>query len=172
MGRAHSKGMNRLAVLLLPLVLTAALPPNSVPFPGLKKMQPQNVPDISEIRMGRTRCLANCPAYTVTIQKDGSFSYSGQHAVERMGEHSGQIEPGALKQVFRYIAEIGFMDLEPRYLSSFLDSATTTTTVVQGGERKTVMNYAGSGPATLWALEELIDDLLRGATWDAAGGAK
>ena len=37
--------------------------------------------------------------------------------------------------------------------------------VVRNGKRKTVSNYANAGPMKLWAIESLIDDLLRNAQW-------
>lgn len=148
------------------------LPPGAVFFPGIETSRPSPLPDISAVQLERTRCLATCPAYTVTIRADGSFSYTGVYGVERLGEHRGHIEVGRLRQVFRYIDEIGFRELEPRYLSPYPDNATAITTVVQAGERKTVTNYANSGPATLWALEQLIDALVESATWDAGGGLK
>ena len=167
--------MKLLLVLLLPLLLaakTGPLPPNSVPFPGIVKSQPKPLPDISALSLQRTRCLTGCPAYTVTISRDGTFSYSGHYGVARLGNNSGRVDKGRLEQVFRYLDEIGFRRLEPSYLSPYLDNATAITTVIQNGERKTVTNYANSGPATLWALEQLIDDLLNGATWDAKTGDK
>ncbi len=130
-------------------------------------MKPQPVPDVSEVGLERTRCLAACPAYSVTFQADGSFRYTGVYNIRHMGEHTGKVDVGQLRQLFRYTSEIGFADLKKSYLSPFLDSATVTTRVVQNGAQKTVMNYANSGPATLWALEELIDMLLQTATWDA-----
>ncbi len=150
----------------------ASLPPGVERFPGTEQSKPEPIPNISEMRLERTRCLASCPAYSVTIQADGTFSYTGIYGVERMGEHTGQLEVGQLRQLFRYIDEIGFMAFQTSYLSPFLDNATVKTTVVQNDQRQTVTNYANSGPATLWALEELIDMLLETATWDAGGGQK
>ena len=179
MNSLHSQNMKPSILFSLALCATslggvraASLPPGVERFPGVQKTKPQPVPDISEIRLERTRCLASCPAYSVTIQADGSFSYTGTYNVEHMGEHTGQLEVGQFRQVFRYIDEIGFMDFQTSYLSPFLDNATVTTSVVQNSAQKTVTNYANSGPATLWALEELIDMLLETATWDAGSGQK
>lgn len=175
----HSQDMKPSVLFSLALCVTslgmaqaASLPPGVKRFPGIQKIKPQPVPDISEVRLERTRCLASCPAYTVTIQADGTFSYTGVYNVEHMGEHTGQLEVGQLRQVFRYIGEIGFTDFQESYLSPFLDNATVTTGVTQNGAQKTVTNYANSGPATLWALEELIDMTLETATWNAGGGKK
>lgn len=149
-----------------------ALPPGTALYPGVQQTGPQPVPDITELRLERTRCLGTCPAYTVALRADGSFRYTGHYGVERLGEHTGRVEVGSLRQVFRYVEEIGFGGLEPRYTSPFLDNATVITTVVRPQGSKTVTDYANSGPATLWALGQLVDTLLSGATWDAGGGQK
>ena len=145
---------------------TNTLPPGTELYPGLEKVNPQAVPDISEVRLERTRCLASCPAYTVTLRTDGSFSYTGTYNVPHMGQHTGKVDAGQLRQLLRYIDEIGFSHLKKNYLSPFLDNATAITSVVHNGKQKTVTHYANSGPATLWALETLIDTLLQTATWD------
>ena len=178
MSNPHSQSMKTL--WMLPLVLcsswtaaqTTVLPPGVERYPGTAKTKPQTLPDISELALERTRCLASCPAYTVTIQADGTFSYTGVYNVTHMGQRTGKVNVGQLKQVFRYIDEIGFTDFKTSYLSPFLDNATVRTSVVQNGTRQTVTNYANSGPATLWALETLIDTLLATATWDVGGGQK
>lgn len=147
------------------------LPPGTALFPGVE-VAPEPVPDITELRLERTRCLANCPAYAVTFRADGSFVYRGDDGVERLGEHTGRVEPGSLRQVFRYVEAIGFGGLEARYTAPYLDNATTVFTIVTPEGSKTVTDYANSGPATLWALGELVDGLLAEATWDPGGGQK
>ncbi len=161
--------MHRFLLPLLLLLLSlnfAAAQAASVPLPGIAANQPPALPDISQISLERTRCYTACPAYRVVIHADGRVDYIGIHAVARLGKHSGKVEVGLLRQLFRYIDETDFRALEPLYRSPFLDNATAITTVVQDGRRKTVTNYANSGPATLWALEWLIDDLIGTTVWD------
>lgn len=122
--------------------------------------------DIREIGLERTRCYADCPAYTFIIQRDGSFRYVGEYGVEHLGEYTGQVSQGRLNQVLRYIEAIDFMDLQDTYSSPFLDNAAVYTMVVKNGNTKVIENYALSGPATLWALEQLIDSLLETAQWN------
>lgn len=155
-------------LLLVPFAQAANPPVKSVPFTVPEARQPE-IPDISLLRLETSRCFTTCPAFTVSIRRDGSFSYQGEDAVERLGEYQGQVERGELEQILRYVGEIGFMDLENRYSSPFLDNGGITLTVVQGGKSKTVESAAGSGPATLWALTKLIDGLLERATWELPG---
>lgn len=121
---------------------------------------------ISEIGLERTRCLTSCPAYTLIIREDGSFRYTGEYAVDKMGDHTGKVSQGLLNQLLAFIAETNYFELEDTYSSAFLDSATSYTMVTQRGNTKVIENYANSGPATLWAIERLIDDLLASADWD------
>ena len=58
------------------------------------------------------------------------------------------------------------MELEDGYTGLDTDNPTTYTMVVMNGKRKTVSNYANAGPTKLWAIEQLIDDLMAKAKWD------
>ena len=148
------------------------LPPGTALFPGAERARPEPVPDVTELRLERTRCRLDCPAYAVTFRADGSLRYRGDYGTPRLGEHAGRVEVGSLRQVFRYLEAIRFGRLEARYTSPYLDNATTVITVVTPEGRKTVTDYANSGPATLWALGELVDGLLADATWDPGGGER
>lgn len=124
---------------------------------------------IDEIGLERTRCLTNCPAYTVIIKADGTFRYTGDYGVERMGEHTGTVSVGELNQVMSFIAESLFPGFEDTYSANFLDAPTTYVMVKTGNETKVIENYGNTGPATLWAIEQLIDNLLETAEWDEGG---
>lgn len=124
------------------------------------------LPDIARIGLERSNCFVGCPTFTLVIERDGRFRYLGEANVERLGEWSGQIERGSLNQVLRYIAAIDYLKLDDTYLSPFLDNPASYTMVAWGGETKVIENYSNSAPATVWALEQLIEDLLEVATWD------
>ena len=124
---------------------------------------------ITEIGLERTRCYATCPAYTFIIYSDGSFRYVGEYGVDNMGEYTGTISLGQLNQVSKFINESDFFSFKDSYTSPYLDSAASYTMVKQNGKLKVIENYANSGPATLWAIEQLIDDLLDTALWDEGG---
>jgi hypothetical protein len=125
---------------------------------------------IAEIGLERTQCFAGCPAYTVIIRADGTFRYTGVSDVERMGDHTGTVSVGQLNQLMTLINESLFMGFEDSYTASFLDAPTTYVMVKKGNETKVIENYANTAPTTVWAIEQLIDDLLETATWDEGGG--
>jgi hypothetical protein len=135
-----------------------------VVFPGAGQEKIDH--GITEIGLERTRCLTSCPAFSVIIRSDGSFRYEGEFGVERLGVHTGKVDQGLLKQVLAFIAETPYFSFEDTYSSPFLDSASSYTLVTQKDQTKVIENYANSGPATLWAIETLIDNLLETADWD------
>ena len=142
--------------------------PGVKPFPPTANLRPDATHDITAVGLERLRCYAQCPAYTVIIQADGSFRYVGEYNVERLGEYTGRVSQGRLNQVLAFVAETDFAKMNTSYTSPFLDGPTVYTMVAKSGDPKVIENYANSGPATLWAIEQLIDDLLETAEWEAA----
>jgi hypothetical protein len=148
---------------------TPDLPEGVALAPGIKgsgQVANRSNHGIDEIGLERTRCLTACPAYTVIIKADGTFRYTGEYGVERMGDYTGQVSVGQLNQVMSFINEALFFAFDDTYSSPFLDGPTSYLMVKKGTETKVVENYANSGPATLWEIEQLIDDLLETAEWN------
>jgi hypothetical protein len=149
---------------------TLNLPDGVALAPGFKGMTDRSQHGVDEIGLERTQCYALCPAYTVVIKADGTFRYTGVANVERVGDYTGTVSVGALNQLMTFVNESLFMGLEDSYTASFLDAATSYVMVKKGSEVKVIENYANTAPTTVWAIEELIDDLLETATWDEGGG--
>jgi hypothetical protein len=156
----------------LPEKSTLNLPDGVALAPGLKGggLPDRSQHGVDEIGLERTQCYAGCPAYTVVIKADGTFRYTGVADVERVGDYTGTVSVGALNQLMTFINESLFMGLEDTYTASFLDAATSYVMVKKGSETKVIENYANTAPTTVWAIEELIDDLLETAIWDEGGG--
>ena len=111
-------------------------------------------------------CFGTCPAYTVIIQADGSFTYTGRDHVERLGEHRGTVPRWFLDRVLRYVDEIDFMTIDATFDEFVLDAPSTYTMVEWRGTTHVVLNAANAAPSVVWALEWLIDDMLEFATWE------
>jgi len=127
---------------------------------------------ITEIGIERTVCFGTCPAYTFIAKSDGSFRYKGDKYVERTGEFTGTVPVWQFHQLAQFIMDSGYMKLEDAYDRTVTDNPTVYTTVVLNGKRKVVRNYANAGPTRLWAIEQLIDDLMRKAQWGGSQKAK
>src|SRR4051812_16934780 len=120
---------------------------------------------IIEIGIERTRCYGICPSYTLIIKNDGTFRYNGDN-VDRKGEFTGTIPVWDFHRLAQFIKDACYMELEDYYSRGITDNPTTYTMVVMNGKRKTVSNYANAGPTKLWAIEQLIDDLMKKANWN------
>jgi hypothetical protein len=123
---------------------------------------------ITEVGIERSGCLGTCPVYTFIMKSDGTFRYKGTKYVEREGEFAGTIPVWYFHRLAQFIRDSSYMELEDGYRWAVTDNPTTYTMVVMNGKRKTVSNYANAGPTKLWAIEELIDDLMTKAKWDGS----
>jgi hypothetical protein len=121
---------------------------------------------ISEIGLERTMCFGTCPDYTVIIEKDGTVFYNGGQFAPRKGKWKGKVDPWRFDELARYISDLQFSKFADSYTANVTDMATVYTNVVTNGKRKIVSNYARSGPASLWATEMLIDNLVEQTVWD------
>jgi hypothetical protein len=120
---------------------------------------------ITEIGIERSGCYGRCPVYTFIVRSDGTFRYTGTKYVEHEGEFIGTIPVWYFHRLAQFVRDSGYMELEDRYSRMVTDSSTTYTTVMMGAKRKTISNYANSGPTKLWAIEQLIDDLMAKEEW-------
>jgi hypothetical protein len=123
---------------------------------------------ITEIGIERAVCFGLCPAYTFIAKSDGSFRYKGDKYVERTGEFTGTISVEQFHQLAQFIRDSGYSELEDAYDQSTTDCSTVYSSVVMRGKRKVVRNYASAGPTKLWAIERLIDDLMREVKWNSS----
>jgi hypothetical protein len=124
---------------------------------------------ITEIGIERTRCFGTCPAYTFIVKSDGSFRYKGQEYAKPSGDFTGRIDVWRFHELARFIKDSDYMKLEVDYYRLVTDNPTTYTTIVMNGRRKVIRNYAEAGPTKLWAIEQLIDDLMPKAEWADPG---
>ena len=85
--------------------------------------------------------------------------------VERKGELAGKVSVWKFHELARFIKDSGYMELDDCYTRSVTDNPTAFTMVVMNGKRKTVRNYANAGPTKLWAIEQLIDELMTKVEW-------
>ena len=124
---------------------------------------------IIEIGIERTGCFGSCPAYTFFVKSNGEFHYHGGNYAKRSGDFTGTVPEWAFNNLAQFIRDADYMELETNYRTSITDNPTTYTMVVVNGKKKVISNYANAGPTKLWAIENLIDDLMSKAEWKAVG---
>ncbi len=132
---------------------------------------PPSTYGITEIDLEEVACgIANggssgCSSYKAVIKSDCSFQYKGDLDTSRLGTYQGRVSDYDFLALCRFIKESGYMDLKNSYDIPVYDMATTKTSVVMNGKRKSVSNYGDAAPHDVWALEQLIDKLLIEAKW-------
>ena len=86
--------------------------------------------------------------------------------VEHKGVHTGKVPKEKFDEVVKFVLDHGFLNLKDGYSEPVTDNATVITTVVAGGEKKTVRDYAHAGPKELAEVARKIDSLLAEVKWD------
>ena len=118
---------------------------------------------ISEISIEHTRCYGTCPVYKLTLRSDGTATFVGVAYVDKVGTYTAEF--GGIDRLAQSIVQHRFQHFSTRYTSSITDMPHTITTVVSGGRRKTVDDYADTGPQALWEVETMIDGVVAQAQW-------
>ena len=137
------------------------IPARRVPLPAY---------DASSVRitLERTGCFGSCPAYTVSIDGDGSILFDGRSYVAETGRRRGTVDPAAVRALYDQFRIANFMSLDDRYVTDITDNPTYTLTLETAGIRKTVVDYVGAKagmPDTVIALEDAVDRVAGTNQW-------
>jgi hypothetical protein len=122
---------------------------------------------ITEVTLERTACFGPCPMYTITLRRDGTATYVGRKYTERQGTYTGNFY--GFQRLAQFIESKGYFKLKDKYSTPITDAPGTITSVVRAGRRKTVNNYADSGPVELFAIEKAIDGMVANTKWVKTG---
>ncbi|MDH3943792.1 MAG: DUF6438 domain-containing protein [Anaerolineae bacterium] len=117
--------------------------------------------DISDavITLERTACFGFCPDYTVTIYGDGRVVYFGNDFVAEMGERTYTIPTDDVLWLVESFYDIGFFDLDDRYVESATDLPSTTISMTIEGETKSIYLYGMNLPKDLVELTKRVDEV-------------
>ena len=124
---------------------------------------------ISEVSIEHTACYGACPVYKLTLKSDGTATFVGTDHVDKVGTYTARF--GGFNRLAQAIAQHRFRHFSANYTNSVTDMPHTITTVVSGGRRKTVDDYAHTGPQALWEVEVLIDGVVAEAQWKKASNS-
>lgn len=122
---------------------------------------------ITEITVEHTACHGFCPVYKLILRRDGTATCIGVQHTDRIGRYKAEIGP--FDRLARAVEARGFFGLRDTYQRRVTDQAHVITSVVRGGRRKTVDNYADAGPQALWEIQAMTDGLAAGAHWRKVG---
>lgn len=120
----------------------------------------------------RTECYGTCPAYTVTVYRDGAVEYVGDKYVKTTGKAEGHATPAQLEQLKALFDEQGYLTLHDAYTDeSWTDMPSATTSYAPpGGVTKQIRHYLGDehAPKALAEIENGIDRILDTKRWIGA----
>ncbi len=123
------------------------------------------------LEMERTVCFGTCPAYELTIQKDGKVTFLGKEFVEHKGETTGMMSRENLNELIKIIHESHFMKIpsSPECESRYTDMPSVFLTIQLDGKQHSVSHYHGCKgfeyEEELYELEEAIDSLAGTEKW-------
>lgn len=142
--------------------------------PGLTKnecaLAKQGVP-YNEIHFSRTECFGDCPAYSVTLRRDGTATYVGKSYVPKVGEYTGEIDILRFGRLCLAIDRFKLDECSPEYAGSWTDDATALLTVKNRDNEAVIQisDYGAQGPIELWAVHQIIDALVSKIEWERSG---
>jgi hypothetical protein len=152
--------------------LSILIPVESSPAPPRPIAFPTGDPDAATISLERTGCFGTCPAYRVTLRGDGEVTWQGERFVVAPIDLRYRIDPAAVRELFDRVRAMTFYGLRDDYQARVTDLPAYSVTVVYGGQRKTVTDYAGGlvgMPYEVTSLEEAIDRAARTSRWIEPG---
>jgi hypothetical protein len=141
-------------------LLAACESSQSPPTPPAPAPVVQAAPHELFVTIERTTCYGTCPAYTLSVYRDGVVEYNGEHRVKTKGPAIGRIGPEQLAALDRAFAEARYFELNTEYTAwCSTDGSTITTSYRQPNRYKRIERYTGacSAPPALQTLEDAID---------------
>jgi len=150
--------------MVVELIHVATFALFSVPFGRTSSAPQQTIPDDAVVKLERTVCFGECPAYSVTIDAKGNVTYVGDKFVRVAGRQTDRIPPWRVAALLETVARIRFFDLQDKYTLPVTDNPTTFVTVVLNGRTKRIEDYV-AGPKELKQFEQQIDDAARTKRW-------
>lgn len=116
----------------------------------------------------RTICFGWCPAYTVSIYRDGVIEYNGTDYVKTKGKATGVLSQDKVDAIDKLFATAHYFDFKDSYTHyEVTDNPSAITSWHRGGKVKTIEHYYGDkhAPQALTRLEEDLDKLIGIERW-------
>lgn len=125
---------------------------------------------LKKISLERTPCFGACPTYKVTLNPDGTVIYEGKRYVEKLGRYEARVNAEDVQRINNIVNKLEFWKLKNKYTARITDMPSAIVTVETSERKKTTDNYGNQAPTELWAIEQLIDKVVAGASeWRKVG---
>ena len=116
----------------------------------------------ASVTLRRSVCFGACPAYTVTLQTDGSATFDGDRFVAVVGHRDYRVDSAAVRKLVTHFKAAHFFELKDEYRGNVTDLPTIRLTLTIGDRTKTVIDYAGEMagmPKAVRKLELEVDEV-------------
>ena len=138
--------------------------------PGAPGYQPEpqdyEPGEITAVKLHRGVCFGSCPDYDVTLNSDGTATYTGGRFAPRQGDYTGEVNQWEFDNLAAFVVRAGFFDWNDEYrLGNVTDLPSYEITVTRGGSSKTVLQYGMNEPPDFWVIAEVIDGISNEITW-------
>ncbi len=127
-----------------------------------------SIPEDLIIRLKRTPCYGECPAYMLTVKADGKVNFFGQDFTETKGQAEGEISVKKIKQLIQLFKKAKFFELKDNYITEncATDNQTVSTTLLINSKVKKIEHNLGcQAPEELTNLEDKIDEIVGTKKW-------
>ena len=142
-------------------------------------------PPDTVITMVRGGCEKRCPVYRVVVFADGTVIVEGRYYLRKPVFARSEIPTGDVKKLVDRFLAIDYLHLRGDFgfkgkgCASFVpgDAPSVTTTLVTGGQGKSIVHYQGclgDVPKQITELERAIDETAHTDRWlkDASRGGR
>ena len=122
---------------------------------------------ITKVGVSRESCHEDCPVYSYTIYSDGRVLYEGLSHVEKVGVHTGSLNKEYHDVLFSYINNSNMFSFgSDAGIHNTSGAQLTRTTIKEPGRKKVILNTDTHAPATLKAIQTLIDHSVDFVSWE------
>lgn len=154
----------------LPASVTGVLtiPVYTMRLPAADSGFPDPLPADAEIRLERSECFGPCPAYRISIHRDGKTVFEGFRNVFVIGRIEEAGSPAAFTALLEQFRQARFMNLDDGYILPVLHAPAVTLTLRLGSTEKKIVDYRGlkaGMPPVIAELEQAVDDFARSVRW-------
>jgi len=157
----------RVAILILVASGCGGGKPRPVLLQGHSTATPPKHEHLASIE--RTHCYGTCPAYQLTVYRDGVVEYNGEDFVKVQGKAAGKLRPEKLTALEDLFRKHDYLKLADSYQqAAYTDAASIYTAYTpEGGKRKQVKHYLGDphAPESLGEVEEGFEKLVNIEQW-------
>jgi Domain of unknown function (DUF6438) len=150
--------------MVCPLACTPTAAPPPIPIGKAAVNAAVSQAQIDEIVLERFGHRPGAPFYKVVLRQDGTVTYTGQFNVSKIGTFDAKIELRDFRRLEEMIDHLGYFEMKDA-IFVIGDADSVRTSILRGGQRKTIEDGWGStAPVELWTTEMAIDGLVAGIT--------